>query len=134
MRDGAASATEALLPEEDIAYVEEKALDFELSSHGGEVHLILKSFELGDAYSPTHADLLIIFPAGYPNANPDMFWTRPAVKLKSGSTPVQANVHQDFPSGRWQRWSRHLQNGWRPGIDGLRTYIAAVRIELTKGR
>lgn len=125
---------DTLIPEGDMDYLREKTFEFELTSHNGEVHLILKAFELGPAYTPNHADLLVILPAGYPNANPDMFWTQPDVTLKNGSTPVQANVPQDFPSGRWQRWSRHFQNGWRPDIDCLRTYIAAVRTELGRGR
>jgi len=27
----------------------------------------------------------------------------------------------------WQRWSRHIQGQWRPGIDNLATYLAYVR-------
>lgn len=26
----------------------------------------------------------------------------------------------------WQRWSRHIGNGWRPGIDDLRSYLAYI--------
>ena len=33
----------------------------------------------------------------------------------------------------WQRWSRHFSHGqWRPGIDGLESYLALIRRDLER--
>jgi hypothetical protein len=72
-------------------------------------------------------------PAGYPNAHPDMFWTFPDVKLANGSWPKSSEHHYAYDGRNWQRWSRHYQGKWRAGIDGLRSYLAAVRTEIAKG-
>lgn len=100
---------------------------------GGEVHLIIHDYDFPAAYLPRKADLLIILPAGYPNAHPDMFWTYPDVKRANGAWPVNSDQHQAYGDRNWQRWSRHYQGQWRAGIDGLRSYLAAVRTEVAKG-
>ncbi len=133
MVEVAVRGLDPLLPPADTAYLEEKAYDYEMSAVGAEVHLVLRNFDLGAHYAPPRANLLIIIPAGYPNAHPDMFWTQPDVRLASGQVPLRADVHQDFPSGSWQRWSRHFRGGWRPGVDTVRTYVAAIRSELARG-
>jgi hypothetical protein len=129
----AAVITEQLLPELDREFLEEKEYTFDVTQTGGEIHLIIQNFELTAAYSPSRADLLVILPAGYPNSNPDMFWTYPDVKLASGAWPQQCQHHQVYGDRNWQRWSRHFQQPWRSGVDCFRTYLAAVRRELAKG-
>jgi hypothetical protein len=122
-----------LLPELDREFLEEKEYVFEAIQRGGEIHLIISGFQLPASYAPSRCDLLIILPAGYPNSNPDMFWTYPTVKLANGAWPIQAQHHQVHGDRNWQRWSRHFQLAWRSGVDGLRPYLAAVRKELAKG-
>jgi hypothetical protein len=82
------------------------------------------------AYAPRLTDLLIRLPMGYPQANPDMFWTKPDVLLAQGGYPNRADYHDPTADG-WQRWSRH--GGWRAGVDNLRTKLAAVKHELEAG-
>ena len=125
--------SEHLLPEIDCEFLESKGYCVDTSKISGETHLVIQNFEFPVAYAPRIADLLIILPSGYPNANPDMFWTCPDVKLVNGQWPLNGNHHQVFGSRSWQRWSRHFQGGWRPGVDSLRTYLAAVRKEIAKG-
>lgn len=127
--------TIALLPESDREYLDEKGYDYEVEQVGGFLHLIIRDFGLPVAYNPQICDLLIRLPAAYPNANPDMFWTRPDVQLANGSWPTRANHWEDYSGLRWQRWSRHFPDGrWRAGVDGVDTYIASVRRELAAGR
>lgn len=133
MVEPAVQDAHATLPQGDIEYLEEKQHDHQLVSAGGDIHVILHGFDLGAAYEPAQADLLVIIPAGYPEAHPDMFWTRPDVRLARGGVPLKADGHGAFPSGRWQRWSRHFRGKWRPGVDNLRTYLAAVHTELARG-
>jgi hypothetical protein len=123
-----------LLPELDRDYLTDKALEVTVARQGSDLYLIIHNFELPAVYNPQIADLLIILPAGYPNANPDMFWTRPDIRLTNGSWPQAADVHEQRGDGSWQRWSRHFPSGqWRPGIDNVRTYLAAIKIELQRG-
>ena len=123
------------LPEADREFLDEKGYRYTVENVGGFMHVIIHDFELPPAYTPRTCDLLIRLPPGYPNANPDMFWTRPNVKLAAGNWPANADHLQDFSGSSWQRWSRHFPDGrWRAGIDGLDTYLASIRRELAVGR
>ena len=128
----AVTGTPSLLPELDVEFLNEKNFDCEVVQVGGEVRVIINDFPFPAQYSPRTARLMLRLPSGYPNANPDMFWTSPDVKLLNGNLPLNANYY-DPSADNWQRWSRH-DNSWRPGTDDLRTKIASVRRELEAGR
>jgi len=100
---------------------------------GADTHVIINDFDFPAAYMPRKANLLIILPAGYPNANLDMFWTEPVVKLADGNWPARADNHAVYNGVSWQRWSRHFQTPWRQGVDNLRTFVATIRKELARG-
>lgn len=121
------------LLEPDEEYLRAKDYKFEIAEQERELHVIIHEFPLPEAYSERHVDLLVRLPAGYPDAKLDMFWTSPRVTLTNGQMPHRANVMENHGGRSWQRWSRHWQNPWRPGIDGLDTFLIAVRSELTKG-
>lgn len=116
-----------LLPDRDREYLETKGLPYSLHVNNGEVHLTFPSFEMPGLYNITQADLRVILPVGYDNACPDMFWTRPNVMLRTGGFQRAADNMQELFDGTWQRWSRHFEGGWRPGVDGIKTYLASVR-------
>jgi Prokaryotic E2 family E len=118
------------LPEIDYRFLEEKGWQYEVVVGPGEVRVYIRGFELPAAYAPRLSDLLVRLPMGYPQANPDMFWTRPDVLLARGGYPNRADYHDPTADG-WQRWSRH--GGWRPGVDNLRSKLAAVKHELEAG-
>lgn len=121
------------LPEDDAEFLIEKEYDFAFLQQGSNLLLTIHGFELPDTYDPRIVDLRIVLGPAYPKANPDMFWTNPWVRLKSNGTDPQASSHPtEYPDGRWQRWSRHFNDGWRPSIDGLRQYLTAVRRELNR--
>lgn len=131
---------EDLLPEADAAFLAEKAPKAVVHRVGDEVHVRIPAFQFPGGYQPRTADLLIRLPAGYPDAGPDMFWTMPDVRLLSGAWPQAAEHHEVPGSGKgaetyagvpWQRWSRHMQ-GWRAGVDGLRSFVAAIANELNR--
>jgi E2/UBC family protein E len=121
-----------LLPEIDGEFLAEKGFNCEVAQSAGEVRVLIRDFPFPARYTPSSGTLMLRLPAGYPNANPDMFWTYPDVRLISGAYPLNADYH-DPTAGGWQRWSRHDFN-WRGGVDDLRTKIASVRRELEKGR
>jgi len=132
-----------VLPGDDCMFHEDKYPDRIVYRVGAELQIILNNFRFPEHYTPRIADLLLRLPAGYPNAAPDMFWTRPDVKLASGAWPQRSNHHEvpgagqkgaDVHEGRsWQRWSRHFQGGWRVGQHGLRSYVATIVQELNRG-
>jgi hypothetical protein len=120
-------AIEVLLPESDMEFLAEKGLDYDLIRQGASIHLILRNFSFSERFKPRNADLLIMFPAGYPNAKLDMFWVFPEVKYNDGSAPAATNHQQEFHGRAWQRWSRHGE--WRGGIDNLRSFISTIKKE-----
>jgi hypothetical protein len=123
-----------ILPEPDVDYLLEKEYKFDVHQVGSDVHVIINDFAFPDPYRPNQASLLIILPAGYPSANPDMFWTHPDIKLSDDRWPTSSEYHQDFDGKSWQRWSRHMAaGGWRAGVDNLRTYMTSVSREIMKG-
>jgi hypothetical protein len=123
-----------LLPDVDIKYLTDKSYRYTAAVEGGAVNVILHGYELPAAYVPQVCDLLIRVPAGYPSANPDMFWTSPDIRCRNGNYPKAAEAHETYAGRTWQRWSRHLPPGsWRPGTDTIQTFLRAIRKELAKG-
>jgi hypothetical protein len=121
------------LPELDRDFLDEKGFDYTVTRQdNGDLHLVIKDFDF-PKYIPTKADLLIILPSGYPNANVDMFFTIPDVKLPSGAWPQNCDAHPTHGGQAWQQWSRHIGGNWRQGVDSMRSYVATIRIELNKG-
>jgi hypothetical protein len=125
-----ASATVAILPQSDLDFLDEKGWRYEIAPHPGEVRIYIRNFQLPESYSPRLTDLLIRLPFGYPQSNPDMFWTKPDVRLVGGAYPTRADYH-DPSAENWQRWSRH--GNWRPATDNLRSKMASVKRELETG-
>lgn len=124
-----------LLLDEDREFLQESGGQFEVHEEnvGGsnEVHVILKDFKLPDEYLPSTVDLLFRLPPGYNTAIIDLFWASPWVKLRSGSDPEACSGTGNFCGKTWQQWSRHYQ-GWRPNVDNLRSFVAAVNKELQR--
>lgn len=125
--------TSNILPEEDREFLSARGLTFELAESGGWINLVIKNYQLPGAYVPGSCDLLLRLPPGYPNANPDMFWTTPGICLRNGVAPLAAQVVEAYDGRNWQRWSRHNQ-AWRAGIDNVQTKLRAVKTELELGR
>jgi hypothetical protein len=123
------------LPEQDEVYLQEKQYHWELIPDAGEQLLIVRGYELpAGKYTPSVVDLLIRIPAGYPAHNPDMFFIVQVVQRVDGTAPT-AVTPTTINGATWHQWSRHYPPGlWRPGIDGLETYLHAIRTELEKGK
>lgn len=125
---------EDLVPEADREFLASKRYKVSAARIGADVHVMIQDFPLPQAYLPRAVTLKIILPAGYPNANLDMFWTSPHVSLAtSGGRPARADTYEDHNGVSWQRWSRHFITAWRQGVDDLRSFLATIRRELAKG-
>jgi hypothetical protein len=117
----------ASLPSMDRVYLEQHETVHEVVEDGNQLGVILKGVKLPEGkFDAVTADLLILLPAGYPDACPDMFYLLPWVRLKAtGQFPSKADNAHNFNGQSWQRWSRHSPE-WRAGVDGLHTMIARV--------
>src|ERR1700722_8577308 len=82
---------EDLLPEIDRDFLASKGYKYRVARIGNDTHVMIDDFPFPAAYTPRRATLLVILPAGYPNANLDMFRTIPDVKLLNGNLPLNAN-------------------------------------------
>jgi hypothetical protein len=123
-----------LIPEADRLFLEEKYSEAECLTANGQIHIIIHQFNIpAEHYVPSTVSLLLQLPSGYPNAAPDMFWTNPRVTLLNGDIPTRTDVTEPHHNKEWQRWSRHNISKWRPGVDGLRSFISSIRRELQKG-
>jgi hypothetical protein len=122
-----------LLPEDDVQYLTSKELKYEVRQNSGELLVFVHEYPLPACYMPALCTLLIKLLPGYPNTNPDMFWTTPGIRLANGAAPAAAEVIEVYDGNQWQRWSRHAPQ-WRPGVDNLQTKLRSVRTELERGR
>lgn len=121
------------LPKSDTDYLHAREIPHTITLEGGMLCIVLTSFMLPGGYDNKSADLLIRLPAGYPDVPPDMWWFDPAVCLADGSEIQATEVREDYLGRKWQRWSRHFQEGqWQSGIDGLESYMALINREVEK--
>ena len=122
-----------MLLEDDELFLKEKGYSYTTAIENSAIHIVIHGFSFPLMYQPRQADLLIRLPPGYPQANPDMFWTRPDITLASGAMPQAAGTHEPYLGQTWQRWSRHWGAAWRAGLDTLQTFIAAIQADLNRG-
>lgn len=119
------------LPESDEQYLAAKGISYELLQGASEVFFVAKGLAVSPGlYERADTDLMIRIPNAYPVAGLDMFYVDPPLKLRGGDYPVSANVFEDHGGRRWQRFSRHLAAPWRPGVDGIGSFLALVLAEL----
>lgn len=117
------------LLEDDENYLKEKDYQYEVHPQtNGSMWLVIKDFPLPPKFTSSSADLLVIIPASYPNAEMDMFWLYPDAKLAGTNRyPINADQHQDFLGKKWQLFSRHyITQKWRTGVDSLVTHLRYV--------
>jgi hypothetical protein len=116
-----------VLREQDRDFLDSAGLKHTATVDGGFANLIIEDFRTDAGLSPERVDLLVRLPFGFPDATPDMFWLSPNVTIIGGAQIPGTEVIENWVGRDWQRWSRHIAQQWRPGIDNLETYIAYVR-------
>lgn len=121
------------LPEIDRDYLSEKNIVFTEVAHGNNKGVVIQNWQLPQGkFNQSVVELLILLPAGYPDAPPDMFYVFPALLLTGTNRPARAADQPfNFNGKTWQRWSRHFaRNEWRSGIDCLMTFLKKVEESL----
>jgi hypothetical protein len=118
----------------DAATLDDLALAYQLTTEAGFTLLQVTDYPVGNGLAPARTTLLLRLPPGFPDATPDMFWLDPPVTTTAG-TAIAGTEAREIHAGRtWQRWSRHIQGQWRPGVDNLATYLTYVRRCLDQAR
>lgn len=123
-----------MLAPDDLRHLEEIGLKHEVTVEHGLVCVVIRDWPLPPGYMPDHTDLLLRLPPGFPDAQPDMYWTDPPVRVAAhGGYPVAADLFESYLGRSWQRFSRHLPTGaWQSGRDSLASYLALIRADLAR--
>ena len=111
----------------DAAVLDELGLPWAAAGEAGFTVVTIREFRLPAGLEPERATLLLQLPPGFPDAAPDMFWFDPGVFLTGHRVIPGTEATQTIIGQTWQRWSRHIREQWRPGIDNLATYLAYIR-------
>lgn len=121
------------LPARDVKFLSERGFTWELiPDPQGAACLVVKGFGVAaGGFAPSTTDLMIRIPPQYPITPLDMWYCDPPIRLATSGQFAHASEVMENHIGRtWQRFSRHLNGGWRAGIDCLRSYFALIHREL----
>ena len=123
-----------MLVSSDDEYLRKKGLNFDVGVDQGLICVVIQDYSLPAGYDRVSTDLLLRLPAGFPDAQPDMFWCDPPIRVAAtGEYPQAADLMESYLGRTWQRFSRHLAGGvWRPGVDNLGSYLALISSELDR--
>lgn len=111
----------------DAATLDDLGLPCEFVAEAGFTMLQINNYPVGSGLAPERATMLLRLPPGFPDATPDMFWFDPPLTTTIGAAIPGTELREIHLGRSWQRWSRHIQGQWRPGVDNLATYMAYVR-------
>jgi hypothetical protein len=116
-----------LLPEEDLAFLDNLVLSWETIIDGGMQWVIIHDYPLPHGYLQKTIGIAIKIETGYPRTALDMAYFYPPLERIDHIT-INAVSPQQIDGKQYQRWSRHrtTNNPWREGIDDLSTHIAMV--------
>jgi len=121
------------LPQADTAHLSERGINYTVASEGNMLCVVMHEFALPCGYDKPSSDLLLRLSPGYPDVPPDMWWFDPPAKLADGRAIQATESVENYLGRSWQRWSRHFNGGqWRPGTDGLESFLALIRKELER--
>lgn len=120
------------LLEKDEAYLTRRGLLWETLIEEGRRWLIIRKMDLPAGFNHKVVDIAVDVPATYPNAEIDMFYCTPHLRLANGAIIDRTESLQTIDGVTFQRWSRHL-NGrtrWNPQTDSVLTYMAVIEESL----
>ena len=121
------------LPTQDAAFLAERKFSTELHPDpGGGAFLVIKNFDVsGGGFIPTNTNLMIRIPAQYPMTPLDMWYCDPPIRIAAtGQYAPASEVIETHMNRTWQRFSRHLNGTWKPGIDSIRSFFVFIQREL----
>jgi hypothetical protein len=127
---------EGLLLESDVAWLNDKGFVWRVTPNpSGGGWPVISGYRVNSRrYDRGDIELLLVIPKGYNDTPLDMWWVSPTLRLRgSGAFPAAADVMQEILGKSWQRFSRHLTQPWRSGLDDVRGFMTYVAEELQSG-
>lgn len=121
------------LPARDEKFLNERELNWHLlPDPQGAACLLIREFDVAaGGFTPPTTELMLRIPAQYPMAALDMWYCDPPIRLVStGQFATASEVIEAHLGRQWQRFSRHLNGSWKPGVDGLRSFFVLIQREL----
>lgn len=120
------------LPARDKAFLTERGYAWSLVPDSNGCCLVVNGFEVSaGGFSPTNTDLMIRIPSQYPMTPLDMWYCAPPIRYAAtGQFAAASDVMESHVGRTWQRFSRHLNGSWKPGVDGLRSFFVLIQREL----
>ena len=116
----------------DVEVLRQCGYAIDVTEEGTRHYVIIKSFQMNSAYSPTTTDLMMMADYQYPQSRMDMYWTDPEVRCGTGAPPMNADQFEIHLGRRWQRWSWHYPL-WQPGKHNLITHLEVFLDRLARG-
>ncbi len=125
--EGFGGRQEFTLPQDDIDWLCNTGLNYELVSEESVLRVVLYDFLVPPGYNHNEVDVNVRIDPGYPDTQIDMVYVYPPLARADGR-PMHALSQDPFDGKIWQRWSRHRTpaNPWRPGIDNLSTHFGLI--------
>lgn len=121
------------LPARDEKFLNERGFDWHVvPDPQGALCLLVKGFDVAaGGFTPGTTELMVRIPQQYPMTPLDMWYCDPPIRIAAtGQFACASEVIEAHLGRQWQRFSRHLHGGWKPGIDGLRSFFALMQREL----
>lgn len=121
------------LPARDVKFLNEREFTWQvLPDPQGAACLLIKEFDVAaGGFTPSTIELMLRIPPQYPVAALDMWYCDPPIRLVStGQYATASEVMESHLGRQWQRFSRHLNGSWKPGVDGLRSFFVLIQREL----
>lgn len=96
--------------------------------------LLIHDYPVPTGFTTDRTLLALEIPLTYPSAQIDMFYSWPALALKSGRAIERTQVAADILGLAFNGWSRHrgAQSMWNPESDNVATHLALVESAMLK--
>lgn len=121
------------LPKRDSDFLTERGYQWEcVPDPAGSECVVIRGLDVsGGGFTPAATDVMIRIPAQFPLTALDMWYCDPPIRIaQTGQLARASEVTENYVGRNWQRFSRHLNGKWRPGIDSLRSYFVLIQREL----
>ena len=84
----------------DQEHLDSLGLEHEVVPDGGLIAIVIKRWPVPDGYEPREVDLLLRLPPGFPDAQPDMYWCDPPIRVAgTGAYPQAADLFETYLGG-----------------------------------
>lgn len=96
--------------------------------------LIIHEYPVPPGFNVTKVSLALMVPTTYPQAQIDMFYVNPPLRVAGGGQIAATEAAENVRGVSFQRWSRHRGDAspWNPACDNVITHLALVESAIAK--